>query len=285
MLKLLTYLLAQKKATLSDVCPPLEASARGLPALTEEACTGTGCNACAKLCPTDAIAVVDEKTDSGSAKVAIDLGACIGCGLCFQNCPTGTIAQNLSTRNARRKREELVLKNDEVAVLPEANTGNGSHNPFKYSLHARVVSTGCSACDLEIAASGNPIFDIERFGVHIVASPRFADALIVTGPVGKGMQTALKRCYEAMAEPRVVIAAGTCAISGGVHRNGYTDAQGADNVLPVDVYIPGCPPQPWQLVYGVLLAMGRQSCLKPEEDVILCHPTQPTPHPFPTQSR
>jgi Ni,Fe-hydrogenase III small subunit/formate hydrogenlyase subunit 6/NADH:ubiquinone oxidoreductase subunit I len=270
MLKLLTYLLSQPTFTLKDLCPPLDANARGLPALSSEACSGQECNTCTQLCPTDAITVLDEKTESGSAKVAVDLGACIGCGLCFQNCPTGTIVENLSSRNARKKREELVLTNDKLGAptVSEGQTASGNqpggHNPFNRSLHARVVSTGCSACDLEIGASGNAIFDIERFGVHVVASPRYADALVVTGPVGKGMQSALKRCYEAMPEPRAVVAAGTCAISGGVHRGGYTEANGVDNVLPVDVYIPGCAPHPWQLIYGVLLAMGRESALRPE---------------------
>lgn len=296
MLKLLTYLLSQKRATLADLCPPLEATARGLPALSEEPCSGVECNSCAQICPTDAITVVDANSNdspSDSAKVAIDLGACIGCGLCFENCPTATIVENLSSRNARKKRQELILTNDKNIdncgntvvpefvspnessgidihdlKLPESKNGSRKSNPFSRSLHVRVVSTGCSSCDLEIGASANPIFDIERFGVHIVASPRYADALMITGPVGKGMQTALRRCYEAMPEPRVVVAAGTCAISGGMHRGGYADANGVDNVLPVDVYIPGCAPHPWQIIYGVLLAMGRDGSLRPEGNTI-----------------
>jgi Ni,Fe-hydrogenase III small subunit/formate hydrogenlyase subunit 6/NADH:ubiquinone oxidoreductase subunit I len=275
MLKLLTYLLSQPRATGLNLCPPLDKTTRGLPALSAEACSGTECNACAQICPTNAITVTDEKTSTGSAKVALDLGSCIGCGLCFENCPSGTIVENLSSRNARRKREELVLSND--PALQPGNSGaqppaaGAPPNPFNRSLHARVVSTSCAACDLELGASQNAIFDMERFGVHVVASPRYADALIVTGPVGKGMQVALKRCYEAMPEPRAVVAAGTCAISGGVHRGGYTEANGTENVLPVDVYIPGCPPHPWQLIYGVLLAMGRAHELKPETPALRSH--------------
>jgi Ni,Fe-hydrogenase III small subunit len=120
----------------------------------------------------------------------------------------------------------------------------------------REVSTGCNATDLEVAATTNAIFDCSRFGIHFVASPRFADALIVTGPVGRAMREPLLRCYEAMAEPRLVIAVGTCAISGGVHRGGYADANGATPHLPVDAFVPGCPPHPWSIIHGVLLAAG-----------------------------
>jgi Ni,Fe-hydrogenase III small subunit len=107
-----------------------------------------------------------------------------------------------------------------------------------------------------VAAATNPIFDVARFGVHFVASPRFADALVVTGPVGRSMQEPLRRCYEAMADPRLVIAVGTCAISGGLHRDGYAGANGVTELLPVAAYVPGCPPHPWSIIHGVLLAMG-----------------------------
>jgi formate hydrogenlyase subunit 7 len=107
-----------------------------------------------------------------------------------------------------------------------------------------VVSTGCSACDREISAANNPIFDIERFGVQVVASPRFADVLLVTGPVPKAMHEPLRSCYKAMAHPKLVIACGTCAISGGVHAGGYAEANGVGAILPVDIFLPGCPPHP-----------------------------------------
>ena len=103
----------------------------------------------------------------------------------------------------------------------------------------------------------NAQFDVARFGVHFVASPRHADALLVTGPVGRGMREALLRCYEAMAEPRLVVAVGADAISGGLFRHGYTEANGVPDHLPIAAYVPGDPPHPWSIIHGLLLAMGR----------------------------
>lgn len=121
-----------------------------------------------------------------------------------------------------------------------------------------MVSTGDSASDLEVLATTNAIFDVGRLGVHFVASPRFADALLVTGPVGKAMREPLMRCYDAMAEPRLVIAVGTSAISGGLHRGGYAGANGVTDLLPVAAFVPGDPPHPWSIIHGILLSMGRE---------------------------
>jgi len=252
MLELFGYLVKQGVATQTSICPDLASGVRGLPKLTEAPCQ-EGCQACVEVCPTDAIKVLN--IDGGT--VTLDLGACIGCGLCVDICPTGTIANNASTRTATRTREALVLSNKTLPGEPVREPAQIKANPFKRSVAARVVSTGCSACDMELGASGNPIFDIERFGVTVVASPRFADALVVTGPVSKGMQSALLSCYEAMSAPKIVVALGTCAISGGVHKGGYAEANGVSELLPVSVFIPGCPPHPWSIIYGMLLAMDR----------------------------
>lgn len=269
MLRLINYLMQQGVATVKNICPDLAEGVRGLPMLTDTPCQ-SGCSACVEVCPTDAISVfkIDDKNN-----VRLDLGSCIGCGYCVDVCPTGTIQNNPSTRVAVRTREELILTttgasaeaaNKEIVLqgrtnpkIPKADSLDKAHW-FGRSVAARVVSTGCSACDMELGAAGNPIFDIERFGVHIVASPRFADALIITGPVSKGMQEALVSCYGAMSSPRVVVALGTCAISGGVHKGGYAEANGVENILPVNVYIPGCPPHPWSIIHGMLLAMGKE---------------------------
>lgn len=153
---------------------------------------------------------------------------------------------------ATQNRKDLVLS---TAGTQENKVINESRTPFARSIACRVVSTGCSACDLELSAASNSIFDMERFGIHVVASPRFADVLLVTGPVPKAMHEALKSCYEAMAEPKKVIAVGTCAISGGLHRGGYAQANGIADLLPVDVYIPGCPPHPWSIIDGIRKVM------------------------------
>ena len=149
--------------------------------------------------------------------------------------------------------EALIVSNRPAPVAPAP-----AATPFRRSLHIREVSTGDNATDLEVLASTNAVFDVARFGVHFVASPRFADALLVTGPVGRGMREAVRRCYEAMAEPRLVIGAGTSAISGGLFRDGYAEANGVDAVLPVAAYIPGDPPHPWSLIHGIRLAMGHR---------------------------
>lgn len=238
-------------ATQSKMFPDLKEAAIGLPKLTESACKGAKCGNCVKECPTKAITVAD---DEQGAHVTLDRGLCIGCGACIASCPAGTIVSDRSTRTATLTRDALVLSNrpkpaSELIV---------SNRPFLRSLHIREVSTGCSGTDQEVAVTCIPTFDVARFGVHFVASPRHADALIVTGPVGKAMQEPLRRCFDAMAEPRIVIAVGTSAISGGLHRGGYAETNGVDESYPIAAYVPGCPPHPWSIIHGILLAMGRE---------------------------
>jgi len=119
------------------------------------------------------------------------------------------------------------------------------HTKFGRSLHIREVDTGsCGACESEIIACSNPIYDIQRFGIDFVASPRHADVLLVTGPVSKNMELALKKTYEAMPEPKFVITVGECATNGGLFRGSYYTHSGLKKILPVVLHIPGCPPSP-----------------------------------------
>ena len=128
------------------------------------------------------------------------------------------------------------------------------------SLHIREVDAGsCNGCEIEISALNNPVYDIERFGVHFVASPRHADMLLVTGPVTRNMEIALRQTYEATPEPKMVVAVGACGISGGIFGTSYASLGGVANVIPVDVYIPGCPPRPEALLHGIFVALDRYS--------------------------
>jgi Ni,Fe-hydrogenase III small subunit len=132
------------------------------------------------------------------------------------------------------------------------------HSVLGRSLHIREVDAGsCNGCEIEIVGLNSPIYDIERFGIHFVASPRHADMLLVTGPVSRNMEVALRKTYNAASDPRLVVAAGACACSGGIFGENYASLGGVEKVLPVDVFIPGCPPNPHALLQGILLALGR----------------------------
>ena len=125
------------------------------------------------------------------------------------------------------------------------------------SLSIRQVDAGsCNACELEIHALNNAYYDLERFGLRFVASPRHADVLLVTGPVTLNMKEALERTYAATPAPKWVIAAGACAIDGGLFAGGYACGGGVASVVPVDLTIPGCPPTPTQLLQGLLTLLG-----------------------------
>lgn len=129
---------------------------------------------------------------------------------------------------------------------------------FKRSLRIRQVDAGsCNACEWECTALTNPVYDIQRFGIDFVASPRHADVLLVTGPVSRQMELALKKTYIATPEPRLVVACGDCSIDGGVYKGSYAVANGVANVLPVDCYISGCPPSPLQIIEGLIALLKK----------------------------
>jgi len=147
----------------------------------------------------------------------------------------------------------------ELAALA-AELKNAAGARLGRSLAIRHVDAGsCNACELEIHALSNAFYDIERFGFRFVASPRHADVLLVTGPVARNMQEALQRTYDAMPAPKWVVAAGACAIDGGLYAGGYACVGAAAGVIPVDLSISGCPPTPTALLKGLLALMARSA--------------------------
>ena len=219
---------------------------RGMPEIGEAFRTLGAAATCAKACATDAI---------DPEKRTIDLGRCVFCGLCEEACGGEGIRFSQDPRLPCGKREHLVLGGQE---FPPLAASEDIRSLLGRSLHLREVSAGgCNGCDLEAQALGNPVFDLQRFGIDFVASPRHADGLLVTGPVSKNMRVALVKTYEAIAEPRIVIAIGACAASGGIFRDSYAVENGVGAVLPVDLFIPGCPPHPLTLLYGILGFLGR----------------------------
>jgi Ni,Fe-hydrogenase III small subunit len=146
----------------------------------------------------------------------------------------------------------------DVAALGRT-LGEEIHRRFGRSLHIRQVDAGsCNGCELEISGLIGPHYDLERFGLHFVASPRHADCLLVTGPVTRTMAEALRRTYEAMPDPKFVIAVGECGADGGIFAGSYAVVGGVNQVVPVDAVIPGCPPSPNTLLAGILDVIGRR---------------------------
>ena len=150
------------------------------------------------------------------------------------------------------------LSTEDLAEIKEAGTGleKAIRKRFRRSLAIRQVDAGsCNGCELEIHAMNNPVYNCERFGIHFTASPRFADMLLVTGPVTRNMETALRRTYNATPPPKLVVAAGDCGCDGGIFGESYASLGSIDKVIPVDVFIPGCPPSPAALLKGILRAV------------------------------
>lgn len=156
--------------------------------------------------------------------------------------------------------EPLADKEEANVILTGRRIEEAVLSRFRRSLTIRLVDSGsCNGCELEISAINNPIYDCERFGMHFTASPRFADMLLVTGPVARNMEVALKRTYNAMPEPKLVVALGDCAHDGGIYGESYCSLGGAGGIIPVDAYILGCPPTPTAILKGILKAVGREA--------------------------
>jgi Ni,Fe-hydrogenase III small subunit/formate hydrogenlyase subunit 6/NADH:ubiquinone oxidoreductase subunit I len=226
---------------------------QGMPSFERSKCLDH--HDCVRVCPTSAISL-----KGGS--ISIDLGACIFCGECSRSCPEGAISMSKKYELASRTREGLVVPTIIEGEATIESLGRRLEakvmRSFGRSLAVREVDAGsCNGCEVEVNSLTNAIHDIERFGLHIVASPRHADALLVTGPVTRNMEHALLQTYKATPEPKMVIAMGACSCSGGIYRGGYASRNGVGEVLPVDVYVPGCPPRPQAIIYAFMLAIDK----------------------------
>ena len=163
------------------------------------------------------------------------------------------ILYNIIGRKQALPESELNAMAGEGDILMAAGLKPGGMGRiFRRSVRIRQVDAGsCNGCELEIHAINNPIYNCEKYGIHFTASPRFADLLLVTGPVTRNMEIALRRTYNSTPVPKLVVAAGDCACNGGIFGETYASLGGIDKVIPVDARIPGCPPTPLQLMQGL----------------------------------
>jgi Ni,Fe-hydrogenase III small subunit/formate hydrogenlyase subunit 6/NADH:ubiquinone oxidoreductase subunit I len=231
----------------------------------------------ARVCPTGAISCADA---NGVRTASLDLGKCVFCGLCADadkairmtnHCELAACSRQSLLSSARYRLKADGSHENMIEEVP-ATPGTGLpldelgaklkkriDSVLGRSLHIREVDAGsCNGCEMEIIGLTNPIYDIERFGIHFVASPRHADMLLVTGPVTRNMELALRKTYDATPAPRLVVAVGACGCSGGIFGVNYATRGAVDAVIPVDAYIPGCPPNPHALLHGILVAIGRR---------------------------
>jgi Ni,Fe-hydrogenase III small subunit/NAD-dependent dihydropyrimidine dehydrogenase PreA subunit len=237
-----------RTAAYPDELPTMPDRFRGHPLVDPTRCPD-GCHACVEACPTDAVRIDDKG-------LGLDLGRCLFCKECVDACPEGAIRYTTEHRMATRRRDDLVVRGDFVARAQALD--EKMLRLFRRSLKLRQVSAGgCNGCESDVNVLGTIVFDLGRFGIQFVASPRHADGLLITGPVTENMKLALQKTYEAVPAPKIVIAVGACAISGGPYAGHDEVHDGASSVLPVDLFIPGCPPHPFTILDGLLSLLDR----------------------------
>jgi Ni,Fe-hydrogenase III small subunit/NAD-dependent dihydropyrimidine dehydrogenase PreA subunit len=214
---------------------------RGKPKIDSSLCL-EGCSKCVDVCPTCAISL---------NPLTIDLGACVFCPSCTEACPEGAITYANDYKMAATSREGLLLR--EGGDISPEGCSQEIQRLFGRSLKLRSVSAGgCNGCELELGALGNVNFDIGRFGIEFVASPRHADGVVISGTTTRAMANALEATYEAVPGPKLLILFGACAISGGIFQGSNQLARDFIKQHKIDLYIPGCPPHPLTFIHGLL---------------------------------
>ncbi|MCE5269536.1 MAG: 4Fe-4S dicluster domain-containing protein [Planctomycetaceae bacterium] len=232
--------------------PPPELPERfvGRPTIESGKCK-VECRQCIAACPAGAITL-----GHSEKHVELDTGRCLFCRQCQAACPSGAITFGRDYRLAASERANLVVRDatERAAVA----LSDASRRLFGHSLKLRQVSAGgCNACEADTNVLGTVGWDLGRFGIQFVASPRHADGILVTGPVPENMRLAVQKTYEAVPAPKLVIAVGACAISGGLYADHPETHNGVAGLLPVDLFIPGCPPHPLTILDGLLSLLGR----------------------------
>ena len=248
MLKVLRERIHQGHRTLRYPDPDvvLPAPFRGVPKIEPSLC-GANCDECVSSCPTNAISL---------APLRIDLGHCVFCGVCEEKCPADAIKFTQDHRVSVRTREDLIVSAEGLKLA--AALDEKSKSIFVHSLKLRQVSAGgCNGCEGELVATGNVVFDLGRFGVQFVASPRHADGILITGPVTENMENALRQTYAAVPAPKIVIAFGACAIGGGPFHGASASRNGVPSDISVDLFVAGCPPHPLSVLDGILRLLDR----------------------------
>lgn len=245
-----------------------QAGVLGMPRYDPQRCQ-PDCDACVEVCPTHAISFAPEspvnlegqdgraEPPQTSAAPLVDWGRCIVCQRCTEVCPADAFrtSEDWAVGVARREDLKWILSESKTSTVPKEDA---SRKPFRRSLHVRHVDAGsCNGCESELQALNNPFYNLHRLGIFFTASPRFADVLLVTGPVTHAMKQPLVEAWEAMPQPKWAIATGTCAVSGGIAGGNYACGTGLAGIIPVDIYLPGCPPNPAAVMHALLLVLHR----------------------------
>lgn len=258
MLDIFTQRIRQKYRTLDfpNKQPTLSERYLGRPEIIADDCGD--CRACVNVCPTRAIRILSSDAPgprNETAGPALDMGRCLFCGACATACSQmHTTAKIRFTRDfhvATFRREDLI-----VTAKPHT-AATAEKNIFSRSFKLREISAaGCNACEADTNVLGTLVYDLGKFGISFVASPRHADGIVVTGPISLNMRDAVLATWEAVPEPRVAIAVGSCAISGGLFAESGECVGGLPGLCDVQLFVPGCPPNPWSILDGLLRLKG-----------------------------